>query len=108
MLRRRLFPCFLLLVPFAIACGGDDGAEPEPNVNGRAGAGGGGNKGGAAGSFVAYSLANAGCRVVLLEADRVGQGATARADGVLVPGPGPGFRDLWDRLGDFFSALFGN
>ena len=55
--------------------------------------------GGAAGCFAAYTLANAGCLVVLLEADRVGQGATARADGVLVPGPGPGFRDLWDRFG---------
>lgn len=55
--------------------------------------------GGAAGCFASYVLANAGCRVVLLEADRVGQGATARADGVLVPGPGPGFRDLWDRFG---------
>lgn len=50
--------------------------------------------GGLTGCTAAYVAAVAGLRVVLLEADRLADGATAAGAGIIVPEPGPAFRDI--------------
>ncbi len=49
---------------------------------------------GLTGCAVAYACAAAGLETLVLEADRVGQGATSRGPGLLSPEPGPSFREL--------------
>lgn len=46
------------------------------------------------GCAVAYACAAAGLDTLLLEAERIGQGATGRGAGLLVPDPGPSFREV--------------
>src|SRR5687768_5542131 len=55
--------------------------------------------GGLMGAMTTYVFAAAGVKVVLLEADRVGRGATAGAPGLMLAGPPTEFRDLADRYG---------
>lgn len=55
--------------------------------------------GGLAGCAAAFAFAHAGASVVLLEADRIGHGATAASPGVLDPGAGTTFADLRERHG---------
>jgi glycine/D-amino acid oxidase-like deaminating enzyme len=50
--------------------------------------------GGLTGCAVAYACAAAGIRSVVLEAGRIGQGSSGRSAGLLLPDPGPPFRDL--------------
>ena len=50
--------------------------------------------GGITGCAAAHACAAAGLKTILLEADRVGQGITARGAGLLLPDPGPTFRDI--------------
>jgi glycine/D-amino acid oxidase-like deaminating enzyme len=50
--------------------------------------------GGLTGCATAYACAAAGLRPVLLEQDRIGQGASGRSAGLLLPDPGPSFRDF--------------
>jgi gamma-glutamylputrescine oxidase len=50
--------------------------------------------GGLVGCAVAQSLAAAGRKIVLVEAGRIGEGATGRSAGLLLPEPGPSFREL--------------
>jgi len=50
--------------------------------------------GGLTGCATAYACALAGLRPILIEADRLGQGRTGRSAGLLLPEPGPDFRDL--------------
>lgn len=50
--------------------------------------------GGLTGCAVAYACAAAGVRAVVLEAERVGQAAAGRSAGLLLPDPGPLFRDI--------------
>jgi glycine/D-amino acid oxidase-like deaminating enzyme len=49
---------------------------------------------GLTGAATAYACAVAGLTTIVLEADRVGSGATGRSAGLLLPEPGPAFRDL--------------
>lgn len=49
---------------------------------------------GITGCAVAYACAAAGLDTLVLEADRVGRGATSRGAGLLTPEPGPSFRDV--------------
>ena len=49
---------------------------------------------GITGCAVAYACAAAGLDTLVLEAERVGRGATSRGAGLLAPEPGPSFRDL--------------
>lgn len=49
---------------------------------------------GLTGCVAAYACAAAGLRVIVLERERLGQGATGRSAGLLLPGPGPTFRDV--------------
>jgi glycine/D-amino acid oxidase-like deaminating enzyme len=49
---------------------------------------------GLTGCAVAHACASAGLETLVLEADRVGQGATSRGPGLLSPEPGPSFRDV--------------
>src|SRR5262245_3645679 len=49
--------------------------------------------GGLTGCATAYAVAMAGFRPLVLEADRLGLGATAFRSGLLLPEPGPSFRD---------------
>lgn len=49
---------------------------------------------GLTGSAVAYACAAAGMRPLVLEADRVGTGTTAFGAGLILPEPGPAFRDV--------------
>src|SRR5688572_1684808 len=49
---------------------------------------------GITGCAVAYACAAAGLETLVLEADRVGLGATSRAAGLLASEPGPTFRDV--------------
>jgi glycine/D-amino acid oxidase-like deaminating enzyme len=49
--------------------------------------------GGLTGCAIAFSCAAAGLRPVLLERDRVGEGSSGRGAGLLLPYPGPPFRD---------------
>jgi glycine/D-amino acid oxidase-like deaminating enzyme len=50
--------------------------------------------GGLTGCATAYACAAAGVRAVVLEAGRVGQSAAGRSVGLLLPDPGPPFRDI--------------
>lgn len=50
--------------------------------------------GGLTGCATAQACAAAGLKVVLLERDRVGQGSSGRSPGLLLPDPGPAFRDV--------------
>jgi glycine/D-amino acid oxidase-like deaminating enzyme len=50
--------------------------------------------GGITGCATAHACAAAGLKTVLLEAGRIGQGITARGAGLLLPDPGPTFRDI--------------
>jgi glycine/D-amino acid oxidase-like deaminating enzyme len=50
--------------------------------------------GGLTGCLTAYACAVAGLKVMLIEGDRLGQGASARVAGLLLAEPGPSFRDV--------------
>src|SRR5205814_872625 len=50
--------------------------------------------GGLTGCATAYACALAGIKAIVLEADRVGQGSGGRSAGLLLPDPGPAFRDI--------------
>ena len=50
--------------------------------------------GGLTGCATAYACAMAGLKPILIEADRVGQGSAGRSAGLLLPEPGPAFRDV--------------
>ncbi len=50
--------------------------------------------GGLTGCTTAYSCAVAGVRAVVLDAGRIGQGSSGRSAGLLLPDPGPSFRDI--------------
>ena len=50
--------------------------------------------GGTAGCAIAYTCASAGLGTILLEGNRVGQGSSGRGSGLLLPDPGPWFRDV--------------
>jgi glycine/D-amino acid oxidase-like deaminating enzyme len=50
--------------------------------------------GGLTGCAVAYACATAGIRALVVEAARIGQGAAGRSAGLLLPEPGPAFRQL--------------
>jgi glycine/D-amino acid oxidase-like deaminating enzyme len=49
---------------------------------------------GLTGSATAYACAAAGLKTIVLEADRVGRGRSGRSAGLLLPEPGPAFRDI--------------
>jgi len=55
--------------------------------------------GGLTGCATAQACAAAGMKVVLLERDRVGQGSSGRSPGLLLPDPGPAFRDVTSAHG---------
>src|SRR4051812_8378095 len=55
--------------------------------------------GGLSGCAAAFATASAGFRTILLEAERIGQGSAGRGAGLLVPEPGPLFRDLVQQHG---------
>ena len=55
--------------------------------------------GGLTGCATAYSFAAAGVRVILLEANRIGQGVTAAAGGWIADDPGVAFADVEKALG---------
>jgi glycine/D-amino acid oxidase-like deaminating enzyme len=55
--------------------------------------------GGVTGCATAYACAVAGLAPILIEADRIGQGSAGRGAGLLLPEPGPSFRDLSARHG---------
>lgn len=50
--------------------------------------------GGLTGCATAYTCAVAGLKAVVIEADGVGQGSAGRSAGLLLPEPGPSFRDI--------------
>lgn len=50
--------------------------------------------GGLTGCATAYACAVAGLRPILVEAARIGQGSGGRSAGLLLPEPGPGFREV--------------
>jgi glycine/D-amino acid oxidase-like deaminating enzyme len=50
--------------------------------------------GGITGCATAYACAVAGIKAIVVEADRVGQGTAGRSPGLLLPDPGPAFRDV--------------
>ncbi len=50
--------------------------------------------GGLTGMAVAYACATVGMKPLVLEADRIGAGTTALESGLLLPEPGPSFRDV--------------
>ncbi len=49
---------------------------------------------GLTGSATAYACAAAGLKTIVLEAGRVGRGGSGRGAGLLLPEPGPAFRDI--------------
>ena len=55
--------------------------------------------GGLTGCALAFSLAQAGLRPVLFEADRIGHSGVGRSAGLLGPEPGPSFRDVQQAHG---------
>jgi glycine/D-amino acid oxidase-like deaminating enzyme len=55
--------------------------------------------GGVTGCATAYACAVAGLKPILVEADRLGQGSAGRGAGLLLPEPGPSFRDIAARHG---------
>jgi len=50
--------------------------------------------GGLTGCATAYACALAGIKTMVIEADRVGRGSAGRSAGLLLPEPGPSFRDI--------------
>ncbi|HXH24324.1 MAG TPA: FAD-binding oxidoreductase [Vicinamibacterales bacterium] len=50
--------------------------------------------GGLSGCAAAYACAAGGLRPILVEAERIGQGSSGRSAGLLLPEPGPPFREL--------------
>jgi glycine/D-amino acid oxidase-like deaminating enzyme len=50
--------------------------------------------GGLTGCAVAYACAVAGLKAVVIERDRIGRGSGGRGPGLLLPEPGPAFRDV--------------
>ena len=50
--------------------------------------------GGITGCATAYACALAGIKAIVVDADRVGQGSAGRSAGLLLPEPGPAFRDI--------------
>jgi glycine/D-amino acid oxidase-like deaminating enzyme len=50
--------------------------------------------GGITGCATAYACALAGIKAIVVEGDRVGQGSAGRSAGLLLPEPGPAFRDI--------------
>jgi glycine/D-amino acid oxidase-like deaminating enzyme len=50
--------------------------------------------GGLTGCATAHACAVAGMKAIVIEADRVGRGSAGRSPGLLLPDPGPAFRDL--------------
>jgi len=50
--------------------------------------------GGLTGCATAYACALAGIKAIVIEAQRVGRGSAGRSAGLLLPDPGPGFRDV--------------
>src|SRR5262249_4889280 len=54
---------------------------------------------GLTGCVTAYLCASAGLKTIVLEADRIGLGATGRSGGLLLPEPGPSFKDLTSAQG---------
>jgi glycine/D-amino acid oxidase-like deaminating enzyme len=50
--------------------------------------------GGLTGCAIAYACAVAGIRAVVIEAERIGRGASGRSAGFLLPEPGPAFREI--------------
>ena len=50
--------------------------------------------GGLTGCATAYACAAAGMRTVLIEANRIGMGSAGRGAGLLLPDPGPAFKDM--------------
>ena len=54
---------------------------------------------GTAGCAIAYTCAAAGFHTVLLEGDRIAQGSSGRGSGMLLPDPGPWFRDVVEAHG---------
>ena len=50
--------------------------------------------GGLTGCATAYACAMAGLKTIVIEADRIGQGGAGRSAGLLLPEPGPSFRDI--------------
>lgn len=55
--------------------------------------------GGLTGCATAYLCAMAGLKPIVIDAGRVGQGSTARSAGLLLPEPGPAFRDVAEAHG---------
>jgi glycine/D-amino acid oxidase-like deaminating enzyme len=55
--------------------------------------------GGLTGAATAHACAMAGLRTIVLEAGRVGSGSSGRTVGLLLPEPGPAFRDLQQAHG---------
>jgi glycine/D-amino acid oxidase-like deaminating enzyme len=49
--------------------------------------------------MTAYACAAAGLKVVVVEANRIGQGSAGRSAGLLLPEPGPSFRDVAQAYG---------
>ena len=49
---------------------------------------------GLTGSVTAYVCAAAGLKTLVLEAERVGRGSSGRSAGLVLPEPGPAFRDI--------------
>jgi glycine/D-amino acid oxidase-like deaminating enzyme len=55
--------------------------------------------GGVTGCATAYACAVAGLEPIVIEADRLGHGSSGRGAGLLLPEPGPSFRDVTERHG---------
>jgi glycine/D-amino acid oxidase-like deaminating enzyme len=55
--------------------------------------------GGLSGCATAYACATAGLQVTLVESARIGSGRAGHTAGLLLPDPGPPFRDMVDRYG---------
>jgi glycine/D-amino acid oxidase-like deaminating enzyme len=55
--------------------------------------------GGLTGCATAYACAVAGLKPLVIEAGRIGQGSAGRGAGLLLPEPGPSFRDITERHG---------
>src|SRR5688500_6839659 len=49
---------------------------------------------GLTGCATAYACVVAGLKTIVVEADRIGQGSAGRSAGLLLPEPGPAFRDI--------------
>ncbi len=55
--------------------------------------------GGLTGCAAAHACAVAGHKPIVIEADRLGQGSAGRGSGLLLPEPGPSFREVTERHG---------